>query len=546
MNNKIRDLLLVCVSISLIFNNIPKPIQMNFIGGPVGNKLVFYPLLIGFMYTAYCQWKYKNILINLKPFVKYLSLYLGVVLLSLILGLFNYPYWNDVLAGPVNQIEKIPMVLKFFKSHGIEVDVKILTSLWIIARQLKGILLEAFWCFGGAYMFYCWYKDDWKRGLKVTSFGIIISAFIFVGYGIVDALFLAGDSYAKQILINVNPYLHPVKSDNGWWPPLLWYGQLRSIFSEPSHAGNLLACVIPIMFFGYLKHSKIVLLFFMGIISSLVILTKARTAYALLFGILFLSIVVCINDIKKHMKSILVMLLVISIGVSSGVYYMNLGKFLEDKTPKKTVVSSLVIKEKNTIEKKKLSNSSKLNKKNKSYSVEKVIDDNLLSLASSNKRSNGARYALIKTNLRIAAQHPVLGVGTGLGTAYMIDNYTETEKSNREVAMWIKNTKKYGVFASGKGLGSAMNEFITRLAQNGIVGLGVYLLPFVYVIYYLLKIGIKTNNIDANMLAVILISILVSGCNGSVNVIYSIWIFLGISFAMICDRNVMLKCDERA
>lgn len=518
MSTIIRDWLFGIICIALIFNNIPKPIQMNFIGGPIGNKLVFYPLLLGIIYTAYCQWKYKNVLVDFKPFIKYLCLYLGVVLLSLILGLFNYPYWEDVLAGPANQIEKIPMVLDFFQSHGVEIDVKILTSLWIIARQLKGVLLEAFWCFGGAYMFYCWYKDDWKRGFNIAYLGISLSVLIFVGYGIVDALFLAGENYSKQVLINVNPYLHPINSDNGWWPPLLWNGQLRSIFSEPSHIGNYLAIVLPLLLFKYFDNKKIYVLFLISCLSFLVILSKARTAYAMLFGILFLSVLFCFNDIKKYIKSIIVLSIAIGIGMFASINYMNLGKFLSNSQSYRST----------------------------QYSAEKVINDNLISLGSQNKRSNGTRYALIKTNLRIAAQHPLLGVGTGLGTAYMVDNYTDVEKSNGEVAMWIQNTKKYGVFASGKGLGSAMNEYITRVAQNGIIGLSVYMFPFFFAIYNLLKIGIKEKNINANMLAVILISILVSGCNGSINIIYSIWIFLGLSFAMMYNKKVNSNHNERA
>lgn len=522
MNEKIRDLLFLCISVFLIFNNIPKPIQMNFIGGPVGNKLVFYPLLIGFIYTAYCQWKYKNVLVNFKPFVKYLLLYIGVMLLSLIFGLFNYPHWDDVFAGPINQIEKIPKIIYALEYCGVDVNVMVLTIGWIFLSQAKWILLETFWCFGGSYLIYCWYRNDWKRGIGVAFKGLLISAFLFISYGFIDTLYLSGSDLAKKILININPIIHTVKDQNGWWPPLLLKNQLRSVFSEPSHIGNYLAIILPILFFKYIEQKKTYILLLINCLSFLVILSKARTAYAMMFGILFLCIFVNLNDEKKYLKNISIIIIVVASGIFLGVQYMSLGKFLDVNIPATSIET------------------------NEKYTVENALDDNLLSLASSDKRSNGARYALIKTNLRIAAQHPLLGVGTGLGTAYMIDNYDDDEKSNGEVAMWIKNTKKYGIFASGKGIGSAMNEFITRLAQNGVVGLSVYLCPFIIAIYKLLRIGIKEKNIDAKMLAVILISILVSGCNGSVNIIYSIWIFLGISYAMVYDKKVNIDCNERA
>lgn len=66
MNVKYRDLIFFLICFSLIFNNIPKSIQMNFIGGPVGDKLVIFPLIIGILYSVWCEWKYKNILVNKK------------------------------------------------------------------------------------------------------------------------------------------------------------------------------------------------------------------------------------------------------------------------------------------------------------------------------------------------------------------------------------------------------------------------------------------------------------------------------------------------
>lgn len=52
---KIIDILFLMISFSLAFNNIPKVIQMNFLGGVLGNKLVFYPVIIGFIFTLYLK-----------------------------------------------------------------------------------------------------------------------------------------------------------------------------------------------------------------------------------------------------------------------------------------------------------------------------------------------------------------------------------------------------------------------------------------------------------------------------------------------------------
>lgn len=162
MNKKICNVILGMLVFTLIFNNIPKPVQLNFLGGPVGSKLVIYPLIAAFAYTFYCQYKYKNVFVDIKPFLKYILVFISIMLLSTIVGLFNYPYYDLVLNGPVNQIEKLPKVLAFCHAHGVDVDSKLLMQAWIIARQLKSVLMEAFWCFGGAYIIYCLIRNEKK------------------------------------------------------------------------------------------------------------------------------------------------------------------------------------------------------------------------------------------------------------------------------------------------------------------------------------------------------------------------------------------------
>ena len=64
-----------------------------------------------------------------------------------------------------------------------------------------------------------------------------------------------GNSYCEQILITINRNLYTPEFAHGWWPPLLWKGQVRSFAPEPS-------------FFGIF----------------MVFMTKARTATVIYFG----------------------------------------------------------------------------------------------------------------------------------------------------------------------------------------------------------------------------------------------------------------------
>ena len=167
MNTKARDILFFIICISLIFNNVPKPIQMNFIGGLVGNKLVFYPLFAGILYTVWCEWKYKNILIKKKEIKKFLSVYICITFLSLVAGLTFYPFFYDILNGPVDQIEKLPRVLQFLHSKGINIEAETLLPLWMILRMIKGFFLEVLYTFVASYIFYCWYRDEWNVAFKI-------------------------------------------------------------------------------------------------------------------------------------------------------------------------------------------------------------------------------------------------------------------------------------------------------------------------------------------------------------------------------------------
>ncbi len=295
----------------------------------------------------------------------------------------------------------------------------------------------------------------------------------------------------------------------------MWKNQLRSVFVEPSHVGNYLALVFPVLLYYCLKYKNTLSLFLVGCVSFLVVLTKARTAYAMVGGMLLLFVIMVLLLGKNSWRQIVAVFLAAFIG-----FYSGIGFF-------KSLTSNEKMKQ--------------------AITAEFIIDQNLSSLAASDKRSNGARYALIKCNLRIAVQHPLFGVGSGLGLAYMLENYTDEERNNQEVADWINRSHKYGVFAAGQGYGDAMNEYITRLSNRGMVGLLVFLLPFIYIILRLYKLKDSKYKLETLTLIIMLISSLVAGCNGSINLIYGVWIPLGLGYAMCFGKEYDDKeIDERA
>lgn len=517
MNNKIRDTILFLITFTFVFNNIPIMLQMNFIGGPIGNKLAFYPLLMGIFYTLWCEYRQGSLLVEKKKFLKYVIVYLGVVWLSLIIGLLTYPYWSIVLSGPVEQIEKLSRVIVFLGEHGVNPDIKTMLGGWIIVRHIKLVLMEVLYGFGTAYMFFCWYKNDYKQGIRVACNGFIGSIILFTCYAFIDVFYLKGMEWAKDILVHFNPLIHPIVTNNGWWPPLLWTGQLRSVFCEPSYIGNFLGVAMPILLFVFMQNSKRSILFTCGVLiylmSFFVVLSKARTAYAMYFGTIFLSVLMFLIGRKFVQKKIIATMLLCFVGFQSGVGFLDYISVTEHNNQVNEV------------------------RRNNSVTTEKLLEDNLFSLDSKNKRSNGARYALLKVNLRIFQENPMLGVGKGLAQCYMLDKYTKDEKENREVGDWINRTQKYGVFASGQGQPDAMNEWVSRLAETGIIGVCVFIAPFIFILYKLFQKYLVESKMDTGFLITTIIGSLVAGCNLSLNIFYGIWIFLGLGYAMCFGKT---------
>ena len=508
LNKRVRNTLFFLMVFVLIFDSVPKPIQMNFIGGPVGGKLEFYPLMAAFIYSFYCQYRYRNVFVDFKVFCKYAAIFVGMMMLATIVGLIDYPYYDLILNGPADQIEKLPKVMSFLQAHGIFVEQKHLMQVWLIAREIKGVLLEAFWCLGGAYLVYAWYKDEWSQALRLAVRAVTCSCCVLLVYAIVEVLYLAGNETAKEILSFINPYIHPIVTNHGWWPPLLWKGQLRLVFPEPSHVGNYIAFGLPLIWYGYIQAdtNRRAALPLTMVMAFLVFMTKARTAYAMLAGMLLLLVSLIFGARQYELLNKFAVLIESeTIGFDGNVSFVN---------------------------------TTSLSRANQAQSVvQRTLEDNLVSLASNNKRSNGARYGLLKAHFRTGLQHPLLGVGKGLTGVYVADNFTPEEAANGEISSWIRYQEERGPMAAGYSMPDAMNEFVSRFSSTGILGLGTFLFPFAYVLLRLLKKWVIRKDLTAMMMMLALISSMMAGCNGSLNLMYAVWLLLGLSYAVAFGRE---------
>ena len=499
----------------LIFNNISAIFQINLISGLLQAKLVFYPIFIGLIYTVYCQYKYRNILVNFDKFLKFIIVYLGGIYVSLIIGLYTYPYYDLVLNGPVTQIEKLPKVINTLSNYEIYIDEKILTIIWMIQGRIKSALLEIIYTFGGAYMIYCWYHNNWQTAFKIIIKAVLTSLIIIFGYCFIELFYLAGDETAKNILITITPYLHIIKSNGTWWPPLLLSGQLRSIFAEPSYYGIYFAFAMPFLWYAFVsarKHSrKIIAILAIVFFTFCLFLTQARTAVALFCGevsILFILTIYLKNKfIFKEVGKIL------AVSVTA---FMLSGLF----------INNLLVDNRYGID-----------------SVESYVENNLTSLTSSSQRSNGARYSIMLADLKIGLDHSLIGVGSGLRNAYIPDYLPEMAKDNGEVKMWIKNQQEKGILRSGF---PKLGEYTSRFAETGIIGLTLFLIPpFILLRKLYFKITDRNMSLDDKLpyvfFTISLIGIMASGIGDTINITYCYWVLLGLGYAMCFGKENDVK-----
>lgn len=465
-------------------------------------------MIVGLIYTFYFQYKYKNVFVNFDKFLKFTVVFLGGICVSLIIGLYTYPYYDLVLNGPVTQIERLPKLINTLSNFGIFIDEKILTVIWMIQGRIKGALLEVLYTFGGAYIIYCWYCNNWQTAFKILIKAVLTSLIIIFGYCFIELFYLAGNETAKNILVFITPYIHEIESNFGWWPRLLQPGAIRSIFAEPSFFSIWAAFALPFVWYKLINSnilkSKIVFIIITIIFTVLIFLTNSRTGVALLCGEF---VCLLIYALWVHNKFIVRKFIVVSIctifafGLSN--YFIN--NFMAEKE----------------------------------ISAEDYFKNNLTNIASVEARSNGARYSTIYANVMIGLDNPILGVGKGLVPAYIPDYFPDFAENNREVQMWIRYQEEYGILKMSI---PNLCAYSVVFAESGIVGLLCYLFPAVFLIYNILKILYRNKErLEFAILLIALLGILASGFSNTLNVTYCYWVLLGLGYAMCFGKENDVK-----
>ena len=461
--HKIQKFFLLLTIVLLPFTNLPKKITFS----SIGPNIVHYIIIISLFLVIYEYYKYKC-QIN-KIIFYFFSIYIISQFISLVYGLFTYPYYALL------DVKQLPKLQYLVNKFNISISNDTLIAIWLFIRETKNIILDSIYLCVIPLIFLHLFDKNKEEAFSFVEKAIVFLVCLLGLYSIPEIIYLKfGNTIAKNILETINPFLYDVAHTHNWWPPLLWMangGQLRSLCPEPPFFCIIAIFCIPFLFrLIYNKFSfKYIALFSYFIL--MLFMSKSRTGLIIFIVEFFMLFVFLIYKFsKKNLYFLMVLLFCICFSMTLNLY-----------CPIKTANEG--------------------NETLKDY-----VYDNVISGVKLDKRSNKARLANIVMLFEIGIKKPVLGVGRGLKDAYMLYNIPNFAKNDSEVTLWQNLFKQNGL----KSIFPVLNQYVYVFAERGFIGLIVFILPIIYIFYVLYKNKFLLNNFDFIIVLIVFIGQLFS------------------------------------
>lgn len=539
MAMRIYDLLFGFSLGTMIFFNLPFEFPVRTLGLGYNRSPVCYALWLLVFYTVY-KHRDKRFFVHSDVFCRWLLCYLGISLLSTVWGVYTFPY-EELFFSPPGQHPAAGYILRIADAAGfsLDPDSAVIFGVWL--RAVKGAVTSPFFTFCASYLLYCYYYRDFASLKKVALYGFFVSLAIVIGYSVIEIFYQAGNETAKNILTQTYPWFNNMKTVPLKWPPLLWPNQLRSIFSEPSRIGNYAAIAIPVLWGGIIQaasvRSKVGFAFLTFFFTFIIFLTQSRMAYAILLGLLFLCWALALW-LKRFRRSVAL------IGALTAVSFICAGFFMFSFMKQTNIASKMIS---NTFSV--AIDGAKVLKEDANKVVKEDANNN--DKKENNKKDkvrSKARYIMLASYYRMWLERPVLGVGDfqPFAAAYSMHNLTDEEKKDPEIKSWVAIQHNYGIL-QGSGL-SAMNQYADRLGKTGLLGLGFYLMPFLYVLYRLLSVIYYAKNHlapisdsalgDAFIMFLMICGILATGMNDNHAMYFGPFAVLGAAYVFLSEHNI--------
>lgn len=504
MSEKCRDNIFFWICFLTPFVNINPWLfkEWGRIFGPLNGCLVVFPLVVAIIYSLYLQFIGKSIFVYNKWITRFLWGMVILELITLIHGAYIFPYWGGIDSAIIP--ERIrdsyigALLQKSIFGDFSDFSGRIYFFCYLLREEV--VWTVAFW--GGSYLVYCWYKNDYKRALVVMEKGIEASIFVLIIYCLIELFALCGNVFFARCLGTMDFVLHPnITSTLAHWT--ICTKQMRGFFCEPSNFGMYAGVMSSFLWYKILVENKRLAITCNLLLSFFVILASSRAAFGIYCGMLVLLFVLLLYKCER--------ILFIRGGVIliSAVVVFFTGTFFIRIIHTEQVPFWIT---------------------GDTYGY---LNSNLGSLTKIHERSNGARYAFAYAALKAGIEHPFLGVGKKFYLSYAVDNVPEWGKSNQEVLSAYKMQRKEPL----DNIFPVYNWYCELFATRGIVGVVWYLFPFVFAAWKIAMLFKTVAGVvvqECMLFLELLLVLALWGINNSAPCLYyTLWVVLGVAFAFI-------------
>lgn len=444
-----QQIMLMLSIVAIPVFNMPKRFQILGIGG----RLSFYFILLGLIVWGMECILFKKTL-DKKSIISFI-IFIGWLAISEVIGLITYPYYDEVNFAYSHGLSKLISIIQNY--HISFISIPFLESIWLGIHGFKSIFFDAIFTFGVSIWVIHLFRDSFSRGFELIRKFILLLAVALGIYAIPEILlFKFHLAIGYDILSITNPLLYDVKTYMGWYPPLIWDNQqLRSYCTEPSIFGFVAASIIPMLWSYLYQNISLLTCSFYSYFMMLLFMTKARTATAI--GIFDLCAAVALLCQAKFRKLVFNIIL-----LSCTAFLLNIGlNYIPD-----TFLGSAFMSD-------------------SPESFEDYFDKNIKTITQKNARSNGSRFINMKAQTAVIFNRPIFGTGTGLKDCYIRDQLSEDDLQNIEIHGITQDLAKKGPLGASYG---NVNHYIYMATNSGLVGLVIYLFPFIYVLYKIVKL----------------------------------------------------------
>ena len=515
--------------ITLPFTCLPNIIA-NYFSGRLSTNILLLLILI----ESYEIFKYKS-KIN-KRLLCFILIFVLWNIISELFNILNFGYWDFLY---LTNIEKLDSINIF------SIEKEKFYVMFYLLRNIAKILLNYITCFGLVYSIWHIYSNNWEKAFNDIKYSLMILFSMMGIYSFVEMLWIKFDLIiARNFLTFINPFFFEPASKSGWWPPLLWDNQLRSLCVEPSFFGILASLITPLLWYKILKNTNFVTCFFTFYFSVMIFMTNARTAILLLIGeviILFLlNFLYTSKEILK--KSFIIFITILTAFMTNILIEKGAVEKLENNFISK-IYTIKIINGSNITE---INNNTQFEKSKKNKVFSKIdnksinanneilgyLDKNIYSVVQKNQRSNATRLNIMKTHINMGNDNILLGKGYNTYIPYM-ERYLPNDINNdKELNGFIKDIHNKGFIKAGY---PTVNQFTFIYATSGLIGLIIFLIPIFYVVIYLKKLY---KYVEGSIFIFLVCAFAASVvAMFSAEAFYSYYLLLGLIYLLIENYN---------